>query len=245
MDTAMKHSPQKQFIFGLHAVQEAWQNPDRDVMSLFVSEKVLQSFPLDAPVKRPKPQIVDRKFLDKKLKGAVHQGIALEVEPLEEIFAQDLIIRAMHKDKSVLLVLDQVTDPHNVGAIMRSACVFGADGLIMQRRHSPMVEGVLAKTASGAAEHLPVAYEVNLNKTIIALKDAGYVVLGLDERGERSISGLDKMDKVALVLGAEGSGLRPSIKENCSELVKLPTAGPISSLNVSNAAAVGLYALCS
>jgi 23S rRNA (guanosine2251-2'-O)-methyltransferase len=156
---------------------------------------------------------------------------------------QDLIIKTQEQDNAVLLMLDQVTDPHNVGAILRSACAFGAAGIIMQRRHSPELTGVLAKAASGAVEHIPVAYEINLSDTLDILKKNGFFAIGLDERGEKPIGSIKKGGKTVLVLGAEGAGLRPKVRDHCDTLVRLPTGGPIASLNVSNAAAVAMYAL--
>ena len=232
-------------LYGLHAVTEAWQNPCRLIHNLYITEQALQNFALDsAPAKRPAPIIVTKEQLDKAFPfGAVHQGLALNAAPLEEVNVQDLIIRAGHKDKNVILMLDQVTDPHNVGAIMRSASAFGADGIVMQRKHAPELTGVLAKTACGAVEHMAVAYETNLSRAIEDLQEGGFFVYGLDERGEHNIAGIKGADKIVLVLGAEGSGLRRLVAEHCDALVKLPTRPPIASLNVSNAAAVALYAL--
>ncbi|MCB9988261.1 MAG: 23S rRNA (guanosine(2251)-2'-O)-methyltransferase RlmB [Rhodospirillales bacterium] len=230
-------------LWGSHAVQAAWLNPDRDVRALYITESALKDFSQSAPVKRPPPMIVDKAALDHALpKGAVHQGIALDCPPLEETFLNDLIIRAGGQPKTVLLMLDQVTDPHNVGAILRSACAFGAAGMIMQKKHAPELSGVLAKTACGAVEHVPVAYETNLTRSLETLQENGFFVIGLDERGE-DIAGLSVPDKCVLVLGAEGPGLRRLVKEQCDTLARLPMNGPMPSINVSNAAAVALYAL--
>lgn len=239
-------------LYGFHAVSEAWLNKRRYIDALYVTDQGHKSFEgilqkaQSMGLQRPAPIKVDKQDIDRMLpQGAVHQGLALAVKDLEELGIQDLIIRGQGKDKSVLVMLDQVTDPHNVGAILRSACVFGLDGMIMQRKHAPTLDGVLAKTACGGVEHVPVAYETNLNRTLEELKESGYFVYGLDERGDdlRSISNLP--DKIVLVLGAEGPGLRRLVKENCDSLLRLPTSGPISSLNVSNAAAVSFYALTS
>lgn len=234
-------------LWGTHAVGEAWLNPARKIRRLYVTEQALKGFEdmLEQGKKldRPAPTIIDKKELDRALAGAVHQGIALDAAPLEEVFVQDLVTRTAGRDKAVLLMLDQVTDPHNVGAILRSACAFGADGVIMQRKHSPALTGILAKTASGAAEHVPVAYEINLADTIDHLKNKGFTAIGLDERGAGPIGACRDRKKLVLVLGAEGKGLRPKVREHCDELLQLPTKGPIASLNVSNAAAVALYAV--
>ncbi|MFP4312883.1 MAG: 23S rRNA (guanosine(2251)-2'-O)-methyltransferase RlmB [Alphaproteobacteria bacterium] len=237
-------------LYGFHAVREAWLNPDRTIQNLYLTEQSAKGFdPTLAEAKnkglrRPQPQIVDKKKLDKLLpQGAVHQGIALAASDVEERDVQDFIIRAKTADKSVILMLDQVTDPHNVGAILRSACAFGAAGIVMQKKHAPSLDGVLAKTACGAVEHVPVAYETNLSRALEAMKEEGFFVFGLDERGVRSVDQIrdDNHSKIVLVLGAEGPGIRHLIKENCDELVKLPTSGAIQSLNVSNAAAVALF----
>lgn len=244
-----KKSSQHHFVFGQHAVQEAWLNPERIVHDFFVTEKALAGFQetleqgLTKDIKRPKPQIIEKSLLDKKLKGAVHQGIALTTDPLPEIFLQDLIIKTHKKSFATILILDQVTDPHNVGAIIRSASAFGADGIVMQRRHAPELSGVLVKVACGAVEHIPVVYEINLSRAIETLQNAGYSAIGLDEHTDQVIGKEAAAMKTALVLGAEGKGIRPSIKEQCNSLAKLPTQGAIQSLNVSNAAAVALYAV--
>ncbi len=235
-------------IWGLHAVYEAWRNPARQVEALYGTEQALRQFERAAPVKRPPPFVASKKELDKMTGGAVHQGLVLQAAPLEECFLQDIMIAAQGRagaegGRALIVMLDQVTDPHNVGAILRSACAFGAAGLVMQRRHAPAVTGVLAKTACGAAEHVPVAYEINLSDALDKLKENGFFAIGLDERGTQTIDAAEGADKTVIVLGAEGKGLRPKVAEHCDLLVRLPTQAPIASLNVSNAAAVALYAL--
>ena len=237
-------------MFGLHAVREAWLNPKRYIHALYLSESAeaqfapAQELAISRGLERPAPKILSRDDFDRLLgRDVVHQGIALSAAPLEESFLQDILSVAANKKRSVILMLDQVTDPHNVGAILRSACAFGADGVIMQRRHAPELEGVLAKTASGAADHILVAYETNLSRTLEELADAGYVTIGLDEHAEKSLAEIEMPEKSVLVLGAEGDGMRRLIREHCDVLVTLPTRAPIASLNVSNAAAVALYAL--
>ena len=237
-------------LFGAHAVSEAWTNPKRHIHALFITDSALDGFDAalkkahDLGLKRPAPQIVDRSMLDHATNpGSVHQGIGLSCQGLEETDIHDIARMDADKDRSVLVMLDQVTDPHNVGAIIRSACVFGASGMIMQKKHAPELTGVLAKTACGGVEHLPVAYETNLTRSLEALQAEGYFAIGLDERGEQTIGQLPAYQKMVLVLGAEGDGLRRLVREQCDALAQLPTAGPISSLNVSNAAAVALYAV--
>ncbi len=236
-------------LYGFHAVSEAWLNDARQIDALYATEQGLKSFETIIEqasrhgLTRPTPTLIDKNTLEKILpQGAVHQGLALVCPLIEEATLQDFIISAEDKP-SILVMLDQVTDPHNVGAILRSACVFGLDGMIMQRKHAPFLDGVLAKTACGGVEHVPVAYETNLSRSLESLKESGFFVYGLDERGE-DLSELSALpDKIILVLGAEGPGLRRLIKENCDSLLRLPTHGKLSSLNVSNAAAVTFYAL--
>jgi 23S rRNA (guanosine2251-2'-O)-methyltransferase len=233
-------------LFGLHAVKEAWQNPKRYIHALFITENAQKEMvdALKTPLKRPEPVIVTKEELDRALPpGTVHQGMALSCQALAEETIMDIVIRAEAKPKSVILILDQITDPHNIGAILRSACAFGADGVVLQSRHAPDMTGILAKTACGALEHTPIAYETNLSRTIEKLKEHHYTIIGLDEHAQKQFDDLYSYDRVAMVLGAEGAGMRRLIKEHCDVLVTLPTRPPIASLNVSNAAAVALYAL--
>lgn len=240
-------------LFGFHAVREAWLNPERDVQALYLtpqSKNGFESVMKEARAKglnRPSPNEVDKNEMDKLCPpGAVHQGLALLCKDLPETDLQDLIITSKTQERTLLVMLDQVTDPHNVGAIMRSACAFGIAGIVMQKKHAPDLKGVLAKTASGAAEHVPVAYETNLSRALEALQQEGFFSYGLDERGRQTIDQLANStppEKMVLVLGAEGPGIRKLVKEHCDELVRLPMEGPIPSLNVSNAAAVAFYAL--
>lgn len=239
-------------LYGVHAVTEAWINPKRHIHDLYITEKVLDGFDKalkkaqNLGLKRPSPQIIDKGALDNAMpSGSVHQGIGINAQALDEIDIHDIIRAEEHKEKSVLIMLDQVTDPHNVGAIIRSSCVFGAAGMILQRKHAPEPTGVLAKTACGGVEHLPIAYETNLTRSIEALQEAGYFAIGLAEEGAAELQSLSSTSKLVLVLGAEGDGLRRLVRGQCDSLVALPTAGPISSLNVSNAAAVALFAATS
>ncbi|MCB1782819.1 MAG: 23S rRNA (guanosine(2251)-2'-O)-methyltransferase RlmB [Alphaproteobacteria bacterium] len=248
--SAPKHAPT---LYGAHAVREAWLNPARDVQALYLTPQSVRGFEAllqeaqARELKRPSVTVIEKEALERILpKGAVHQGIALCASGLPESDVQDFIIQAHGRPRTVLAMLDQVTDPHNVGAILRSASAFGLHGVLMQKKHAPLLEGVLAKTACGAVEHIPVAQETNLSRAIENLKDEGFYVIGLDERGEQTIGKAASgslPDRIVLVLGAEGGGIRRLIQENCDVLVRLPTGGAIASLNVSNAAAVAFYAL--
>ncbi|MGQ0526717.1 MAG: 23S rRNA (guanosine(2251)-2'-O)-methyltransferase RlmB [Alphaproteobacteria bacterium] len=239
----------KPTLFGFHAVSEAWLNPARRIEALYITENAATGFEeifkkaKSKNIRRPEALLLDKALLDKMLpRDAVHQGLGLAASPLPEVGVDDLIIRANEADHFTLLMLDQVTDPHNVGAILRSASAFGCGGVIMQRRHAPDLEGVLAKTACGAVEHLAIAYETNLSRALEALKEAGFFVYGLDERGDKNVGDIKPGGKSVLVLGAEGDGMRRLVREHCDALLRLPTQGAIQSLNVSNAAAVALYA---
>ncbi|MDD5586230.1 MAG: 23S rRNA (guanosine(2251)-2'-O)-methyltransferase RlmB [Alphaproteobacteria bacterium] len=233
-------------LWGVHAVREAWLNPRRQCFNLWLTEAgksalagTLAAAALD-DMKRPSPVIVDRNELDRLLPpNSVHQGVALETAPLPEPLLHAVLKAAQQPD--LLIVLDQVTDPHNVGAILRSAAAFGAGAVILTERNAPSTTGVLAKTASGAVEHVPLVHVINLARALIELQEAGYWCVGLAEEATRNLSEIDLSAKTALVLGAEGEGLRRLTREHCDELARLPTGGAIGSLNVSNAAAVALY----
>ena len=236
---------QKPNLYGFHAVHAAWLNPDRDIQTLYMTQNAAKGFEdtlrASKHLGRPNPTVLENKVFDKLLpRECVHQGIALLVKPLPEISVQDFIIKA--QQNSLIVILDQVTDPHNVGAILRSACAFGAAAVVMQKKHAPEMGGVLAKAASGGLEHIPVIYETNLSRAMEELKKGGFFVYGLDERGE-DIGGMKPGGKVALVLGAEGPGMRHNIGQHCDALARLPIGDHVESLNVSNAAAIALYAI--
>ena len=237
-------------LWGTHAVRAAWLNPARTIRALHITAEAKEDFAAtiaeaeERGLDRPAPTIADRRQIDRMTgPGAVHQGIAIDAAPLEDVFIRDLISIAAGRERAIIVMLDQVTDPHNVGAIMRSASAFGAVGIVMQKRHAPELDGVLVKTASGAAEHIPVAYETNLSRTLEELKEENFIALALDERGDISLEEMPACERVVIVMGAEGPGIRRLVKEHCDRLVRLPTGGPVGVLNVSNAAAVALYAV--
>lgn len=192
-----------------------------------------------------KLEILDRVRLEMLLpEGAVHQGLALQTEPLPPAFLEDVLAELPPMPAAapaVIVVLDQVSDPHNVGAILRSAAAFGARAVLLPEHGTPPVTGALAKAASGALERVPLVRVTNLARALDKLKDAGFWCVGLDESAEKPLAELDLGGRVALVLGAEGEGLRRLTRERCDFLARLPTRGPIASLNVSNAAAIALY----
>lgn len=250
-----KKPPQKlPTLYGFHAVREAWLNPERTIETLYITNQSLKGFEttlLEARAKglrRPAPTEIEKIKLEKMLpRDAVHQGLALCSSSLEEVGVRDFVIQAQTRSRTILAMLDQVTDPHNVGAILRSACAFGIQGLILQKKHAPELEGVLAKTACGAIEHVPVAKETNLSRALEELKENGFYVIGLDEHSDMNLPEsshfLKDSDRIVIVLGSEGEGIRRLVLENCDRVVSLPTIGPIASLNVSNAAAVAFYAI--
>lgn len=235
-------APDESLIFGLHAAEAALANPARRIKSAQATENAARKLEAAFAAKGLAPEKTTPRSLDKRL-GAdtVHQGVVLEVDPLPEPSLEDLAEAAAAGQP--LILLDQVTDPHNVGAILRSGAVFGCAGLIMTRRHSPPLSGVLAKSASGGLEHVPVHLAQNLSRTIAALKDAGLQVIGLEGTSETALhTALPSVKAaIAIVLGAEGKGLRQLTAESCSRLCRIETRGALASLNVSNAAAIALH----
>ena len=227
-------------LFGVHAVEAAVGNPARKLIKLSATEngerRLQDAIKLrELAVERISPRELDR------ILGAdtVHQGLMLECEPLDEPELQELAELA--SAGGPLIVLDQVTDPHNAGAILRSAAAFGASGVIMTRRHSPPLNGTLAKSASGALEWVPVAMVQNLAKAMEDLKEQGTLLIGLDGEAPAALEDEPFDGPVAIVMGAEGKGLRQLTAETCSRLVRISTAGTLASLNVSNAAAIALH----
>lgn len=223
-------------LYGSHAVMAALSNPDRECRQIWATSNAMtrHSGPIEfsgVPVEQVKPEQLDRRLGA----GAVHQGLVLEAASLREPSLDEL------GSGGVLVVLDQVSDPHNVGAVLRSCAAFGARALVLTERHSPANTGVLAKAASGALEHVPLIRVTNLARALGDIADMGFALIGLDGTADDDLSAIDLSGAVALVLGAEGKGLRRLTAQSCDRLVRLATPGPLSSLNVSNAAAVALY----
>ena len=225
-------------LFGWHPVVEALRNPNRTPRRLLATENGARRLEEAGALDRIKPEIVRPQALDRMLGAdAVHQGLYLEAEPLPSP-----PLDALPED-AVLLALDQVTDPHNVGAIVRTAAAFGVAGIITTARHSPAATGVLAKAASGGLEHVPMVIVRNLAETLIALGEAGAMRIGLDSEAGTPLRAVAPRRPFVLVLGAEGKGLRERTRTCCDVLARLDLPGAIRSLNVSNAAAVSLHAL--
>jgi len=225
-------------FWGKHAVAAALDNPDRKVLRAWATRDAaaLMQFPDAIPL-----TFADVADLARLVPyDAPHQGVVIEVEPLADAWLDELL--SAEAERAVLLVLDQVTDPHNVGAIVRSAAAFGAVGIVTQDRHSPPESGAVAKAASGAVERVPWARVVNLARALEEIGEAGYWRIGLAGDADTDLKDALGPPKVALVLGAEGTGLRPNTREHCDALARLPITNSVESLNVSNAAAVALYA---
>ncbi len=233
------------WLFGLHAVRDALMNPAREKLRLIVTKNAADRLGDAIDAGGIEPELVDaRKFSAPLDPGSVHQGAALEVKPLDWGRLEDLCYAAPGSAPCVVL-LDRVTDPHNVGAILRSAEVFGALAVIAPKRHTAPETGALAKTASGALERQPYLRVTNLSDAMERLQAMGYVLLGLAGEAEAELAPVLAAHPgapIALVLGAEGPGLRDKTRATCDALVKIPFARDFGSLNVSNAAAISLYA---
>lgn len=231
-------APDQVQLYGLHTVRAALQNPERSLVKLSVTQNALVRLEIGRADEQAFPvEIVTPQDLDKVLgPDAIHQGVMLETRPLPLRRLEALT------DSPLVLVLDQVTDPHNVGAIMRTAVAFGAGAVITTQRHSPTESGVMAKSASGALELIPYIQITNLADALGQLQKLGFYSIGLDSEGPVPLEGAFQGQKLALVLGAEGKGLRQKTRETVDALARLDMPGAIKSLNVSNAAAIALYA---
>lgn len=236
--------PAEQVLFGLHAVEAALSNPKRIALRAYLTDNAAaklgsliasRKVPVTAALPADLDEIVGGA-------GAVHQGAVLHVEPLTQPSLEDFLDSLTEDAPAMLAVLDQVTDPHNVGAVLRSAAAFGVAALVVQDRHSPPLSGALAKTASGALDHVPVIATVNLARALERLKEYGFFCLGFDsEEAQRFQTSAADAPRAAFVFGAEGKGLRRLVREGCDAIYALSAPGPIKSLNISNAAAIVFY----
>lgn len=228
------------WIYGLHAVVAALENPARNNQRLIATTDSAEK--LRQACRQSHPEKVERREIDAALPaGAVHQGVALLTDPLAQPALEDVIGKA--GESATIVVLDRVTDPHNIGAVLRSAAAFGALAVVQTERGAPAATGIVAKSASGALEAVPLVTVTNLARALDALQRAEFWCVGLDGDAERTLAGAALAGRIALVLGAEGKGLRRLTRAHCDLLVRLPTRPPIASLNVSNAAAIALYEL--
>jgi len=221
-------------MYGWHTVTAALRNPARRVRRLLATENAARRLSNEGVAR--KPEVVRPSTIaERLLPDAVHQGLYLETDPLPSPAIEDM------PAKGVVLVLDQITDPHNVGAIFRSAAAFAATAIVTTQRHSPDATGALAKAASGALERVPLFNVQNLARALAALKQSGFLLVGLDSSGNADLAALPLREPLALVLGAEGKGLRQSTKETCDHVARIDLPGKIKSLNVSNAAVLSLF----
>jgi 23S rRNA (guanosine2251-2'-O)-methyltransferase len=239
-----KHNPNmasggRMRFWGRHAVTAALANPNRNIRKLWGTHEAVGS--LDLPPGLP-VTYADAADLGRMVPSdAPHQGLVAELDPLEDMYLEDLLIQGAD-NRRPLLILDQVTDPHNVGAIIRSAAAFDALGIVTQDRHAPPESGALAKAASGMLEIVPWVRVVNLARALDEIAEAGFWRIGLTGEGTRTLGEAMGSARLALVLGAEGEGMRHNIMAHCDELARLPISPQVESLNVSNAAAIALYA---
>lgn len=225
-------------LYGVHTVLEALKNPRRKFLRLLATKNAADRLASEITAAGLTAEIAIPRDIDRIVgPDAVHQGVVLDCRPLKQP-RLDQISR-----EGIVVMLDQVTDPHNVGAIMRSCAAFAVTALVATARHSPEASGVLFKAASGAYEHVPFPKVTNLARAMEELRDYGFRLLGLDSEAEKDIGEASPGRPVALVLGAEGKGLRQLTRQTCDEVVRLDMPGRIASLNVSNAAAIALYAL--
>jgi 23S rRNA (guanosine2251-2'-O)-methyltransferase len=223
-------------LYGWHSVSLALANPKRRFRKLLLTENAARRLAEENIPTRITPEIVRPNEIDRLLSpDAVHQGLYAEAEPLP---SPDLETLA---PEGLVLVLDQITDPHNVGAILRSAAAFAVKAIVTTARHSPEATGVLAKSASGALELVPLVTVQNLARALTALNERGFQTVGLDSEGSENLADIVLREPLALVLGAEGKGLRQLTRETCSAVARLDMPGEIKSLNVSNAAVLALY----
>lgn len=237
-----KSASDQLILYGRHAVFAALNNPARKV------KKVLCTTENAGEIRKQFPQVslnvIERKELDKLFGGdAVHQGFALYCNPLDGLTLDELCAAAETLNKCTVLILDQVTDPQNIGAIIRSAAAFGASAVIVQDKNSPKESGAMAKAAAGTLELVPMIRTANLSRAIEILKKHGFWVAGMDGYAETTIDQLDKNGKIAVVMGSEGAGMRRLVQENCDMTIRLPISAQVESLNVSTAAAIVLYEL--
>jgi 23S rRNA (guanosine2251-2'-O)-methyltransferase len=226
-------------IYGFHAAREALRVGRRKLLNIYVTEEAAAKLAYDIACAGVRSHIVEARDIALRLDaGAVHQGVLLEALPLPALDLSDIEAKS-----GIVLLLDQITDPHNVGAILRTAAAFGVDAVVVTLRHAPDMAGVVAKAASGGLEHVAIVTVTNLARSLERLEEAGYLRVGLDSEAAQSVADAPLRRPIALVMGGEGKGLRRLTKEKCDFLLRLDMPGAIKSLNVSNACAVALALL--
>lgn len=232
-------------LYGHHAVESAWHNPERQIHAVYVAENSKPEWLIKAlahkPANRPAPLTAPRHTLDQMCHEGVHQGIVADVSPLPQPDLLDVLAQYRDDQTLTLMMLDQVSDPQNIGSILRAAAAFGAAAVIAQSRHAPDVTATMAKIASGAVEHVPYIQVTNLSRCLEQLADQDIMAIGFDERGTTIMGQTNLPARHVLVMGAEGSGLRRLVAEHCQQIMRLPTRPPIASLNVAQAATIALY----
>lgn len=233
-------------LYGLHAVEAALMNPDRYIEAIVINPKAqgkvkefYEKLAKNAPHSFDFIEM-ERPYFDLLVEGdAVHQGVVMFAHPLTSWSIEDIL----SLDHAVVMVLDQPSDPRNMGAILRSCAAFGASALVVPDRHSAHITATLAKAAAGAIEHVPIIRVSNLSRAIKQMKQHGFWFVGMDGQADQSLKDIKPADKTALIMGNEGAGLRRLTQEECDFLVKIPMQGQMESLNMSVAAAIGLYEL--
>lgn len=232
--------PERVMLYGWHTVKAAIENPHRRIRRLLLTENAARRLAQESIALPPAAEVVRPEIIAARLTpDAVHQGLLAEADPLPALGVEDVA------PQGILLVLDQITDPHNVGAVIRSAAAFAASAIITTLRHSPEATGVLAKAASGALEHVPIVTVPNLARALDMLKANGVLLVGLDSGSARDLADAPLRTPLGLVLGAEDKGMRHLTRSSCDLVARLALPGPIKSLNVSNAAALALYVAAS
>ena len=222
-------------IYGFHSVEAALKAPRRELVRLYATAAAAERLKGEIDVRGVETRILSLEEIAARApRGAVHQGVLLEARPLEPIDVSEL------PERGLVVALDQITDPHNVGAILRTAAAFAVDALVTTERHSPEFSGTLAKSASGGLEHVPICSVTNLARALAEMGDMGYLRVGLDSEAPAPLAAVPLSRPLALVLGAEDKGLRRLTRERCDVLARLELPGAIRSLNVSNAAAIAL-----
>lgn len=230
------------WLYGLHAVRSALANPKRFVRRAVLTERAAEEIGTKL-LDRVKHEVTDLHGVSRILPdGAVHQGVAILCEPLPRLDLE-LVLEQPHQRRRIVLVLDQITDPHNVGAILRTAAAFDVSAIIVQDRHSPPESGVLAKAASGALDIVPIIHVVNVARAVEDLGRHAFWRIALTSDSESALKDAAGTGDIALVLGSEGSGIRRLVRESCDLAANIPIDFAIDSLNVSNAAAIALYEL--
>jgi 23S rRNA (guanosine2251-2'-O)-methyltransferase len=231
-----RDSGAKAILYGWHTVKAALENPARRVRRLYATPNAARRLAEDGVALAVEPELVRPDAIARRLgPDAVHNGLLAEADPLPSPELEEL------DPVGIVLVLDQITDPHNVGAVLRAAAAFAVNAVVTTARHSPEATGVLAKSASGALEYVPIVIVQNLARALAALRERGYFLVGLDSAGDIDLNEAPLRPPLALVFGAEGKGLRQLTRASCDRLARLDLPGRIKSLNVSNAAALALY----